>query len=225
MTFEPWIKKIFEQWIKMTFKLWTKMTIKNWWLHSLLPHSLNNKPPIIIIITTSHFPISACGPGPQLLPVSVCSISETLHLPAFPLAIVLYQVPDVQCHPCIQLHPLHTWLHGMHKGLGFLTAQTLTPDIQNSTLNAVQDGDQVTPTDILDIDTPCHTGGKGGQVLSWDWGQVNIIQAHILHRAKKSMVSQAGSADDFREFGQKYLFLDSPCQCLKHSMSDDTSGF
>ena len=40
----------------------------------------------------SHCPVSARGPGPQLLLVSLSH-----HLPAFPLATVLHQGSDVQC--------------------------------------------------------------------------------------------------------------------------------
>ena len=46
-------------------------------------------------IITNHCPVSACGPGPQLLLVSVVSIIVTLHLRAFPLATVRHQVPDL----------------------------------------------------------------------------------------------------------------------------------
>ena len=70
----------------------------------------------------------------------------------------------------MQPHLLHTWLHSLHQGLGLLTAQTMVFYTQALTLDTVQDGDQVTATDIPDMNPVCHTGDQGGQVLSWDWG-------------------------------------------------------
>jgi len=126
--------------------------------------SLDIKIPSIM----SNFPVSACRPGPQLLPISACSIFITIHLAAFPLATVLHQDPDVQCHLFIQVHLLHTRLHSPHQGPGLLNAKTLSADTQHFTLDTVQDDDQGTATEIPDINKLRHTGEQGGQVFRRD---------------------------------------------------------
>ena len=119
-------------------------------------------------------PVSASGPGLQRLTVSVSdageifSIIKTLHLPAFPPAAVLHQDDDVQFHLCMQPHLLHTRLHSLHQGLGLLPAQALAEDDQLFTLDTVQEGDQATAADIINLNIIRHTGGQRGQVLSWD---------------------------------------------------------
>ena len=69
-----------------------------------------------------------------MLPVSGRSVLETPQPPALALAIVAGQGPDVQCHPSIEPHLLHTGLHSPHKGLGLLPVQTLTRDPQSRAL-------------------------------------------------------------------------------------------
>ena len=178
------------------------------------------------ITITSHLPVSADGPGPQLPTVSGRGVINEPQPPAFPLAIVAGQGPDVQCDPSIEPQLLHPWLHGPHQGLSLIPVQTLTRDPQPRTFNTVQDSDQVTAADITDIHTPRHTGGQGGQEVSWDWGQV-ITEHYPLHTAEQSVVSKAGSADDHRQITEtpcehSFNFI---CQTHKHILREDTSGF
>ena len=179
-------------------------------------NSINNK---ISIIIKSHCPASAPDPGTQLLPVSGCSITVTLHNPAYASATVLHQDPDVQCHLLIENHLHHMWLHGSHQGPGLLTAKTNFAYTQNFTPDTVQDDGQVTATDILDISMPHYSGDQGGQVRGRDWGQVNIPQPqlHQQHRLKQSMVSLAGCAGDWSQITENVTSLDSLWQILNHS--------
>ena len=89
----------------------------------------------------NNFPVSASGQGSQLPSISV---QETIGIEAG-------EATDVKCHSFMQYHCPHTRLNGPHQGLGLLTAQTLTPDIQMFALYIVQNGDQVTTTDIFDM--------------------------------------------------------------------------
>ena len=114
-----------------------------------------------MLFLLKHCPVFALCPGPQLLHESWCSIPITHRIAAFPLATVIHQAPDVQCHLVMQRHFLHTWLHGPHQGLGLLTPQTLAADIQLFTLDIVQDGDQVTATDIQYSNIPWRPGRPG----------------------------------------------------------------
>ena len=108
---------------------------------------------------------------------------------------------------------------------GLLTAQTLNDNLYPHTLDIVQDGDQVTATDILDNNLPRYSGDKWGQVLIRDWGQVKIPQPHREHRVKQSMMSQAGGTGDLRQITENRASFESASQILNHSSIKNTSGF
>ena len=78
-------------------------------------------------------------------------------------------------------HSVYPCLHSANQSLGLLSAQTLSGNWEHMTLETVQDGDQVTVTDIdiPDKNIQSNTGGQWGQVIRWNQGEVFITQGQL----------------------------------------------